>query len=185
MTKNTGIKLNICMEGFKQYIESFADMAYYMSEDPEGPSPLEAIQDVFDVKKAIKIVDLLLGASKMILMLKPTLRNNLESLAHLQKALRHPKKLKYWKDFALSAGNVGKLALANPLVLFPSVSPLLTGLSPTNQAIILGALKVISSTYFYLTSLSDNGVNNPQLQELLQKIKPLLPDTGQNQSKAV
>lgn len=185
MTKNTGIKLNICMEGFKQYIESFADMAYYMSEDPEGPSPLEAIQDVFDVKKAIKIVDLLLGASKMFHMLPPTLKSNLDALVAMQNALRHPKKMKYWKQLASSLGNVGKLTLANPLVLFPSISPVLSTLSPANQAIILAALKVISSTYFYLTSLSDNGVNNPQLQELLQKIKPLLPDTGQNQSKAV
>ena len=183
MTKNTGIKLNICMEGFKKYIESLADMAYYISEDPEGPSPMEAIEDVVDIGKTMDLVETILGASKMFLMLKPTLKSNLDALVAMQNALRHPKKMKYWKQLASSLGNVGKLTLANPLVLFPSISPVLSTLSPANQAIVIGALKVLSSFYFYATVLADKGVNNEKIQEILEKFRPLLPDTGQNQSK--
>lgn len=167
------------MQGFKEF---FSDMAFHMSQDPDGPSALEAIQDVFDINKTIKIIDLILGASKMILMLKPTLKTNLDILENLGQALRHPKKSKYWKKLARSIANSGKLTLANPLVLFPAITPAIASLSPSNQAIVLGTLKVLSSTYFYLTALADKGVENPAINELLAKIKPLLTDTGLNQS---
>lgn len=183
MAKNTGIKLNRCMEGFKKYIESLADMAYYISEDPTGPSPMEAIEDVVDIGKTMDLVDTILGASKMFLMLKPTLKSNLDALVALHNALKHPKKMKYWKQLASSVGNVGKLTLANPLVLFPTISPLLATLSPANQAVIIGALKILSSFYFYATTLADKGVDNEKIQEIIEKFKPFLPDTGQSQSK--
>jgi hypothetical protein len=69
------------MQGFKEF---FSDMAFHMSQDPDGPSALEAIQDVFDINKTIKIIDLILGASKMILMLKPTLKSNLDILENIK-----------------------------------------------------------------------------------------------------
>jgi hypothetical protein len=163
------------MHGFKDFIESYADAGYFLAQEPEI-SPLEAIEDVYDYRKIIKLADFISGASKMILMLKPTLYANIQVANNLRKVLRHPKKSKHWKDLASSVAKTGKLTLANPLVLFPAISPMIAGMEPVKQGIILGALKAISTVYFYITSLASQDISNEKVKEILEKIKPLLPD---------
>jgi hypothetical protein len=169
------------MHGFKEFIESYADVASYMGHD--GPSPLEAVNDVADYKKIIKLADFILGTSKMILMLKPTLKSNIDVAYDLRKVMRSPKKIKYWKSLAKSVGQSSKLALANPLVLFPTISPFLAALDPSKQAIVLGALKALSTAYFYLTSLANSDIENEKVKEILNRIKPMLPDMYDQNSK--
>jgi hypothetical protein len=169
------------MQGFKYFIESYADFAAELGHS--GPTPIEAVNDVVDYKKIIKLADFVLGTSKMILMLKPTLKSNIDVAYDLRKVMRSPKKIKYWKQLAKSVSQSSKLALANPLVLFPTISPFLAALDPTKQTIILGALKALSTTYFYLTSLANSDVENEKIKEILNRIKPFLPDIYDQKNK--
>lgn len=170
------------MHGFKNYIESYADFADFISQSPEGPSPFGAVKDlvsekaISDVKKILKIIDLVVGMGKMIGMVPTTLRKKLDVLYYLGKVARHPKKAKYWQGLASSLAQVGKLTAANPLVLFPAISPLIASLDPGKQGLVIGALKVLSSTYFYLSTLADQEYSNKKLQDLFKILKPLLPD---------
>ncbi len=164
------------MQGFKSYIESYSDFAYYASEDPSGPSIYDALQDVFDVKKALKGIDFVLGASKMLLMLKPTLRAKLDVLQKIKDLMLDPKDKSKWIAAGKAVGATAKLTAANPLLLFPAITPLVQDLSPTQQAVVLGIIKFLSSTYFYLSSLAEQNIDNEKLQALMDKIKPLLPD---------
>jgi len=170
------------MQGFKNYIESYADFADLISQNPEGPSPFGAVKDLIneksinDVKKILKIIDMVVGMGKMIGMVPITLKRKLDVLYYLGKVARHPKKAKYWQELASSLAQVGKLTAANPLVLFPAISPLIANLEPEKQGLIIGALKVLSSTYFYISTLADQEYNNKKLQDLFKMLKPLLPD---------
>jgi hypothetical protein len=173
------------MQGFKHFIESYADYAYHIGQDLEGPSPLDAVSDVADYKKIVKLADFLIGASKMILMVKPTLKSNIEVAYDLKDVLRHPKKSKYWAKLAKSVAKSSKLTLANPLMLFPTIMPVISSMPASKQAIILGALKAVSTIYFYITSLADQDIDNAKVREILKKIKPLLPDIYDQNSKQV
>jgi len=171
------------MQGFKIYIESYADYAFHISQDLQGPSPLEAMQDVADFKKIVNLADFFIGASKMILMIKPTLKSNLDVAYDLKELLRHPKKTKNWSKLAKSVAKSSKLTLANPLMLFPTIMPIISSMPANKQAIILGGLKAISTIYFYISSLADQDIDNAKLKEILKKIKPLLPDIYDQKNK--
>ena len=169
------------MLGFKDFIESYTDFVQFSSEDPHGPSIYEAMYDIFDYKKALKAIDLILGASKMILMLKPTARANLDVLAKIYEILRSPSDKNTWLKLGKALGESGKLTAANPLVLFPVISPLISELPASKQAILYSLVKFLSSTYFYLTQIADQNADNEKLQKLISTIKPLLPDTNYGQ----
>ena len=166
------------MQGFADFIESYTDFAQFISEDPKGPSIYEAMYEVFDYKKALKAIDLILGASKMILMLKPNARANLDVLKKIYEILKNPYEKKTWVKLGKALGESGKLTAANPLVLFPMITPIISELPASKQAILYSLIKFLSSTYFYLTQIADKNVDNEEIQKLIKAIKPLLPDTN-------
>lgn len=169
------------MLGFKEFFESYTDFAQYISEDPKGPSIYEAIYDIADYKKMLKAIDLILGASKMILMLKPTAKANLDALAKIYEILSNPSNKNTWIKLGKALGESGKLTAANPLVLFPMITPLISELPASKQAILYSLIKFLSSSYFYLTQIADQNIDNEKLQKLVSSIKPLLPDTNYGQ----
>lgn len=169
------------MLSFKEFLESYTDFANYISEDPQGPSIYEAMYDVFDYKKAIKAIDLILGASKMILMLKPTAKANIDALTKIYEILTNPSDKNTWLKLGKALAESGKLTAANPLVLFPMITPLISELPASKQAILYSLIKFLSSTYFYLTQMADQNIDNEKLQKLISTIKPLLPDTNYGQ----
>jgi len=171
------------MDGFKKYIESYGELADILGATVGGPSPIQAVQDLVDapkftsLPKLLKFIDLIVGASKMVGMVPPTYKNSLDILYYLSRILRHPKKFIYWKEFAKKVAEVGKLTAANPLLLFPAVTPILKNLEPNKQAVVITALKVLSSIYFYLASAADKVGEKDKLGEIFKHLKPFLPHT--------
>lgn len=176
------------MQNFKHFIESYTDFAIEISKDLQGPSHFHAVQDIIsddaNLKKYISMVDAVLGMSHMLALLPPTYKTNLQVLLALKNVLRHPKKIKYWRSLGYQLWKSGKLIVANPLIFISMASPAFAFLPAQKQAIILGSLKIISSIYFYLSSLAKAGESNEAIKSVLEKIQFALPEIDEDKRKS-
>jgi hypothetical protein len=165
------------MIGFKQYFdESYADMASHISGD-EISAVKEILSDNKEtIDKYVNVVDMIVGMSHMVGLIKPTFENNIKIIRNFADVLRHPKKLKYWKKLASSLATSGKLTLANPLMLMPMVMPALSFLPLHKQAVVAACIKIISTTYFYLSMLAQKDIKYEFLKKRLEDIRTILPE---------
>ena len=176
------------MQDFKNFIESYTDFAIEISKDMEGPSHFQAVKDIVSedpkIAKYISMVDAILGMSHMLALLPPTYKTNLQVLFALKNVLKHPKKMKHWRSLGYQLWKSGKLIVANPLIFISMATPAFAFLPAQKQAIILGSLKIISSIYFYLSSLAKAGEGNEAIKSVLEKIQFALPEIDEDKRKS-
>lgn len=177
------------MIGFNKYFnESLTDFALEISKDPSGPSFADAVKDIIsgapNVEKYLSMVNSILGVSHMISLVPATYKSNLQILLALKNILENPKKVKNWKKLGYYLWKSGKLTVANPLIFMPMVSPMVAFLPMHKQAILLGALKALSTIYSYLSMLANEGKGGDSVQQALNKIKFALPEIDEEKRKS-
>ena len=148
---------------FRQYIESYAEMGYHLGTDNVFESiPLiisdEDIQTAAQYGKSslnfLEKLDKIIGMKKMFLMLGPTYNVLINSGLALSKVARHPKKLSSWIQLRDDAVELAKLAAMNPLIAGPIAMGVsnLSGFGDRQELIVI-MTKIISSMYFYLSTV--------------------------------
>lgn len=177
------------MNGFNKYFnESLTDFAIEISRSPNDPSFIDAVKDIIsdtpNVEKYLSMVNSILGVSHMISLVPATYKSNLQILLALKDILKHPKKIKNWKKLGYYLWKSGKLTVANPLIFMPIVSPVVALLPIHKQAILLGALKAVSTVYSYLSMLANEGKGGDSVQQALSKIKFALPEIDEEKRKS-
>ena len=148
---------------FRKYIESYADMGFYMGSN----NILDAWEELAaekHIKKALSYgketlkiaekLDKFIGMKKMLLLLGPTTHVLVSSGISLSKILNEPKKISNWIELKDQFIELVKLAAINPLIAGPAAIGLahLTGFAANQESILLVA-KLASSIYFYLESI--------------------------------